>query len=48
MDTIMHITQEKTQENLRNKVRVNSRKFSSLIPQMGRVGGQGKLGHVTT
>ena len=34
----MHITQEKTQENLRDKLRVNWRKFSSLIPQMGQVG----------
>ena len=35
----MHITEEKTEENLRNNLDVNSSKFSSLIPQMGQVPG---------
>ncbi len=35
----LHITQEQTQEYLRYKLRVNSRKISWLIPQMGQVGG---------
>ena len=43
MENFMHITQGKTQEYLRNKLRVDSRKFSSLIPQMGQVGGAGGL-----
>ena len=38
MDTNMHITQEQTQEYLRYNLRVNSRKISSFIPQMGQVG----------
>ena len=38
MGTIMHITKEKQRKNLKNKLGDNSRKFSSLIPQLGPVG----------